>query len=139
MPTPTNQPSAITVSLELARELKEAGFPHDRALFYYWGGEDNGDWRLTERTALWTEDESLVAAPTSEEVLVLLPDVIDRGHFHIRRYSKNTRGLRAGKGVLHWSLEYHSGSVGITERIEDTLLVNAAAKMYLYLSTNNLL
>lgn len=118
----------ITVSLEWAKKLKEAGWPQDS--FLYWFHLEG----LNSLTSEKIEASAIeyIAAPTAEEILRRLPRVSlsgDECYLQAERIIKET-----------WNVEYE-GTDGISrsEGFADESLANAAAAMWCYLSDNNLL
>lgn len=127
-----------TVSLELSKELKKAGYPQK--------GERN--WRYNENP----NDAMLVefpfessrfefcAAPTADEILDILPfDIIgDEGmRFDLNIY----RELNFGRWVVcyWWDEDSRRKSGEKIENIEANTLADAAALMWLYLKEKELL
>jgi len=150
MPT---EPQSITVSLEWARKLKEAGYSQDGCTFYVdrkSGLVSLGDpHREGESLTLWLE--RFIACPVAEEILRRLPNALLIAHgrhadFAITKTSHDwtvryfapmeelsdfdrTEDIRARKAAYF----------GFDKKeIADTL-ANAAAAMYCYLSFSNLL
>lgn len=127
---------SITVSLELAKELKEAGWPQEDSIFW---------WQIPSQRRFkpwvsWCRNESVddepatpLAAPTAEEVLRQLPVDVMIGDRENRIEMLKRQGVKEDKYYVN--LRFY------TEVIEflDGSLANAAAKMYCYLAKNNLL
>jgi hypothetical protein len=145
--------NTITVSLEWAERLKDAGWSH---------GTTYHAWRLNGCTSDPTlvqydrggfipgkDYESTIGfidAPTAEEILRKLP-----GHVKFNKdepeYILYCRALNNPKGhkylTAQWSVYYEILLNGIPHRggkcIGESTLADAAANMYCYLSENNLL
>lgn len=111
-----------TVNLELAKQLKEAGYPQ-RPVKYYWS-EDKPTGEALLRNFLKHSDwEIYYASPTADEILEQLPQT-----------AWETYNLLGGRYVI-W---YRDAQKNRVEFIEDTLS-DAAAKMWLYLKKEGLL
>ncbi len=125
-------PESITVSLDMARKLKNAGwlqseshfiFIHsdaDTKLWSRWntGGEPRGGY--IDGSMSW-------AAPTAEEILRRLPAEVDDESLYVS--SQRYNGL--------WVVYY--GVHGERHQHLDDTLANAAAAMYCYLAEQKLL
>jgi hypothetical protein len=146
----------ICVSLELAKELKEAGYPQE-SLFYFnfrdVYGEDWEDDAMAENPDYFDEPESLsdfkkddeksVSAPTASELLEQLPVLISvnstfQGNWFICSLHENCPAY--GK-IKHEEIIDDDGNKDwFTLRSTGAdSAVNALAKMWLYLKQNNLL
>ena len=138
--TPTEETPAITVSLEWAKKLKEAGWekPCMFALVS-WEAKTLGA-KVELRSELSGRFKILVEDPTAEEVLIELPPVIE----------KKTAGgiamdnLRICQCEEGWHVYYKNGSRNSKRHktrisIKLDTLANASAKMWIYLKENNLL
>lgn len=137
-------PASITVSLECAKQLREAGYPQANHEFYWIHSEhgrsrvhrteeDSGG-RIASRLVV-SEPEILYAAPTAEEILARLPEWSEIPETMrveiIHSPLKPSMALREGAnrdGTIKWKVWF-----------EDISLANAAAAMYCYLAENNLL
>lgn len=139
-------PESLVVSLDYAKRLKEAGWPQYPSMFY-WGYWTNNltppelEWRLD---FVGDEDSFTVvmggawdrfAAPTAEEILRRLPDMLDDC---ILQCSQSPAPERL------WVCSYFSDTPHPTiEGKYDVLcqdtLANAAAAMYCALAEHNLL
>lgn len=132
------KPESITVYLETAKKLKEAGWSQTKCEFY-WIDLYIDDKKLMCKHCLekpFGSYDEIAAAPTAEEILRELPKMleIDNEWYHI--------SIRSDSTVKdHWYISYltlekekekcfQQGSNG---------LANAAAEMWIYLKTNNLL
>jgi hypothetical protein len=113
-----------TVSLELAKQLKEAGYLQDDT-YMKWYEEDGQYFIENDRLAdeFFTGHQILICvAPTADEILDRLPERIDENHII-------EIGPSFGGG---WSVNY-----GYTFEGSDTL-ANALAMMWLSLNKNKL-
>lgn len=151
-----NNPESIVVSLDLAKQLKEAGWSqHEMKVCtdgkerpcantsFYWSETSKGNWMIVDSLKGTIAED--IAAPTAEEILRRLPQ-------SIRSVGLN---LSAKKGereyVLHivktnttrWRLIYWDSDglpwVAPSADFIDESLANASAQMWLYLKKNNLL
>jgi hypothetical protein len=112
-------PESITVGLEWAKKLKEAGWPQDQSQFHWLRRGDQWDvsfWREGGRLGF---DEG-IASPTAEEILRRLPE-----HFQVWR-SHGMWSCDNGLDQSQWMKDYDSAA-------------NAAASMYVYLAEHSLL
>ena len=140
-------PESIVVGLEQAKKLKEAGWPqvtpqHPTSLFYWahFIGLEEPALVYAGKVELIRFDEFnfLLSAPTAEEILRRLPDVL-----------KVKEGYTAPLLVTHraweergWYVMYSTGLRYGDEKGEVTsadTLANAASKMWCYLKEQNLL
>ena len=123
----------ICVSLELAKELKEVGYPQE-SLFYW---EQCVDVELacykvahiTRGVDLGEDDEIICSAPTVTELLDELPR------------SRDTYEVVKPRQADHESSEwrcFYKDELRLDRTQTDTKLVNALAKMYIYLKKNGL-
>lgn len=128
-----------TVSLELAKQLKEAGYP--QVSTFMW--DDNGDLRVGIgqvqrphfKTAYPNELEIEVnecfASPTADEILDQLPHSINFDYY-----------LEIYKKQPYWMLSYRKyqeqEAIGNIQGPKDNL-ADAAAKLWLYLKKEGLL
>lgn len=129
-----------TVSLQLAKELKKAGFPQETQ-FYYQGVQKEIDnekgYALNFKENLYSHKDIInVAAPIADEILGKLPAII--------KYNNLVPHLMIEKswlrGEWYWMVYFADYSVGtILDGQSDLTLANAAAKMYVYLEKHNLL
>lgn len=126
------------VALDIAKKLKEAGFPQQECFFYHKTGPNNYWQVVTDnyddgypirkegKIGRRAHGAKLYAAPAAEDILDQL-----KGRLQVNRYLN-------GKWDLVWI-------GGLTERSEShrtkqsSYLAAAAAEMYLYLKENNLL
>ena len=108
------------VSLELAKELKEAGYPQEGI----WSWSDNKDrvWLVPTKIAdkHWME---YTVAPTVAELGEALPDI---------------QMAKFGEGDKRWACGYNNGT-SKDKRFCDWLMCNVMAKMWLYLKRENLI
>ena len=144
-----NTPESITVDLEHAKMLKEAGWTQDEALLW-WASKMHPDpydesivWELSNDSNPigvhdWCKQAGTFAAPTAQEILRRLPTGMSsqRGDYLL---TCDIGGLRI------WNVTYldedgrcffHEDEEVLTE---DPSLANAASEMWCYLKKNNLL
>ena len=141
-------PEQITVSLEVAKRLKAEGWGQDVSSHHWTYWEDTEDEEVNE-WILWAgvtfetyvaefdpvkELKDHLAAPTAEEILRGLPKKMDGAYLPM--------WLQILPDGDEWKVEY-ACHPELIDRMEvwkeaDTL-ANAAAEMWIYLSTNNLL
>lgn len=133
-----------TVSLELAKQLKEEGFPQETEFYWVKPYDINNDYTGDEPVIDWKEwlehvemEKSIIcAAPTAEEILEKLPDGVfvkeaDNDCFlEIRKNSKVEYVFEAS--YMDWKKVIGYREYGIT-------LAEAAGKMWLYLKENKLI
>jgi hypothetical protein len=74
------------VSLDLAKQLKDAGYPQDDSVLY-WCDSNHGYWEL-ENLPLPANEKDWCAAPTVAELGEKLPDWVD---FTQKHYNSNSR------------------------------------------------
>jgi hypothetical protein len=131
-----------TVNLKLAKALKEAGYPQDAYLSYYYNaGKPTGSLVQT----LFYDDASkafkaskLSSAPTADEILEKLPETIGK-------LSKpNFGGLTISKykeaySPWYCSAQDRSSLLGPTLMFMDENLADALANLYLYLKKKGLI
>lgn len=120
-----------TTSLELSKQLKEAGYPQEDHA-HYWGGI--GNWGLWCKHVIDDMDSretrfEWVASPTADEILDVLPMDI-KGHKSIQM------GKWDGKYVIRYELLDNS-LAGFRE--DEESLAAAAAKMWLHLKKEGLI
>ena len=131
--------SDITVSLEWAKKLKEAGWLQDGALFCWWLRIGHTEYELSPAIFLKNGE---FAAPTAEEILRRLPVYFTKGNEkRVMRIMKHEDGrysvfyesyaIKTGMGELPY--------YDIPEIKKHDTLANASASMYCYLAENNLL
>lgn len=131
-------PESITVSLEWAQRLKEAGWVQD--VCFYWIKHasspkpfvvylPNLQQRDPDTLEIWFH------APTAEEILRRLPKSLATKDRTIHRLSINCNG---GK---RWRIFYGTDVLFDSPVAVDAneSLANAAAQMWIYLKTNHLL
>src|SRR5260221_9303906 len=110
-----------TVSLELAKQLKEAGYPQDS---YFWYSQRN----YSKQSPIDLRNKKGYAdnwsAPTADEILYRLP-----GNIYT---SKEGLGFRVQQGVTGDATSRYAHC------IQNKSLADAAAKIWLYLKKNNL-
>lgn len=134
-------PESITVSLDMAKKLKKAGWPQD-ALFYWCKYWETLDWEVREPEPAYTRDGNQVAAPTAEEILRRLPTLIktDGKDFWLT-INKMFRDNPMGEGWQVWytNRDDVSSLWLTTEQWSNADLANASAQMWIYLKENSLL
>lgn len=125
--------SNIVVSLELARELKEVGYPQESLFYWEWttpADEPYCGASVTTKEAKYSckEDPHLdwLAAPTATELLSELPTDND---------TKDLLTIHRHWQTKEFHVEYED--TGVFQR--DKSLPNALAKMYIYLKKEGLL
>lgn len=127
-----------TVSLSLAKQLKEAGYSNEWSTFYWEDLFDGNAQLVTEKEKAHYQDGKEIkywAAPTADEILDRLPwqikDGIDRGRLVVEKSFFDKR----------WKVTYVDyGSGGrFAQSNEDENIADSAAKMWLYLKEQNLL
>lgn len=131
IPPSTTGPGSIVVSLEHAKALKKAGWPQEDSYLHWCHHHSNASdsldgmvWNVYQKD----DDDRVnewIAAPTSEEILRMLPQLVNHFGLIIARTPDNQG----------WEVAYLGGYKGFRE----PSLANAAAAMYCYLSENNLL
>lgn len=131
---------SLVVTLDLARKLKEAGWPQTES-FFRWFHRDYlaGDGERTVKDYVWVEsrsypnDELIAAAPTAEEILRRLPQSIEIG----RRSGRLEMAPMWDKG---YRVCYVSDTWLATSPVQyEVTLTNALASMWLYLKEHDLL
>ena len=130
--------SDITVSLEWAKKLKEAGWLQDGALFCWWLRIGHTEYELSPAIFLKNGE---FAAPTAEEILRRLPEAIKYPVRNAIEYELFIRPFD-DSDERHWEVIYAKDidNVDNTPLHETTgTLANAAAAMYCYLADNKLL
>src|SRR6266851_4484194 len=135
------------VSLEVAKQLKEKGY-NETAEFYYWK-RGTQEWQLDSARDLFTGDKAIIAAPSADEMLDLLPDfVILKGEhkldywLYIGREDKYTWILyyEFTNKVVEMILEKEEVSYLTTVGTgKGKSLADAAANCWLVLKKNDLL
>jgi len=130
------QPDDITVSLEMARKLKEVGWPMSYSDIFAWWEDSEGNAKVerTSNLALTATSNGLCfPAPSAEEILRRLP-----GNLKLVGYDAYLQFM-----ILpgtKWLLTYMGKTepTGQTMMKHDTL-ANAAAACWIYLANNGLL
>ena len=131
----------ITVSLELAKELKEAGYPQESLFYwindsidseYFIGGnfQNNEDEEEPYIDFDWLKEEKrdFYSAPTVAELGEALPKRVGEGRLVIE--------WNDIESVKSWLVRYYGGSGGYGCQKK---LADAMAKMWLYLKKEGLL
>lgn len=117
------KPEEITVSLEMAKKLKEAGWDK-RTVFFYVDRKLESDW--VGKT--FNEDMKILMAPTFQEIWVELPKNIGIG---LNLYQNNPNDPMSSMENNHWI-----GYFGIYTVSVETSVVDAAAKAWLWCKEN---
>jgi hypothetical protein len=127
--------NTITTSLAVSKKLKEAGWKwKDAPSTFCWWLQEDEEPRVTQS---WCDKGFCIPAPTAEEVLRELPSVIRSEQEYwltIRREYEHDKRME----VVY---EYDSDDVksnSLHHTTGDTL-ANAAAELWIYLKTNDLL
>jgi hypothetical protein len=122
-----------TVSLELAKKMKELGFPEES--YFEWEIGLDGKAYLSERVPEHYADEPrYFPAPTAEEVLEQLPGFISPKEEHVEEDNAGYLDISKFDDIKVYSVTYvwrHSES--------DKSLAEAAGKMFCYLKENKLI
>mgnify|MGYP001002826508 CR=1 FL=1 len=120
-----------TVSLEIAKQLHEAEFPQESFLCWF---EFKHGWDLAPTATMLTEvrrirsgyvGKEIIQAPTADEILDELPEYVDNRYMSIWKED----------GVWFFEYDEHT-EIPI---IKGNCLVDACAKMWLYLKKEGLL
>jgi len=137
-----------TVSLELAKQLKEAGFPQETAFSWVKPKEamEYVLWHERQLTSDEVKDWDDIAAPTAEEILDELPWKIEKiwkapngneiKDWYLEIY-KHDFDKKIGNSDK-WNIVYSEGQVNWIH-LSDQSLAEAAGKMYIYLKKQGLL
>jgi hypothetical protein len=139
-----------TVSLKLAKQLKQKGFPQDTDFF--WHNSVNVFGEAMDKPLITYDDpdngkcedeghkHNYVAAPTAEEIIKFLPHYIHWDNSHADSF------LRMGKGIggtdfdiFYRGTPYESRGYKNIDSIYGDTLAEAAGKMFLYLKKEELL
>jgi hypothetical protein len=134
----------LTTSLELSKQLKEAGYPQDSGTFYYWCGGKKlpGGMRhepFLTHTTRYSESSAhnMIAAPTVGELGEALPQKIEVP------FDGNMESVRLQ--ITHYSDGWYVNYVSPFESllaqggIVESRLEDAMTKMWLYLKKEGLL
>lgn len=135
----SSQPSAITVSLEWAKRLKEAGWPQEESLSWHWTYRASGGYGGLKHGRFWRNKYlargeahkdcyPAFAAPTAEEILRELPD---------NMVEVNDKWYLLNIAHRYCSLTDEDDEP-LVEFSGDTL-VDSLAAMYCYLANHSLL
>lgn len=138
-----------TVSLELSKQLKEAGYPQDvlnNHLFYMKLEDFDGYYHIARNN---TPNNVLdkIASPSADEILDRLPWMVEKNKLHY--YLNIDRMVDEGGYGIEYKIETLVEEVVLRKegkedlfvlhREETKVLADAAAKMWLYLEQHNLL
>ena len=134
------------VSLDLAKKLKEAGYPQKGGGWYWYSSIENALWRLMfldEFDGEFNQDiETFLKAPLAEEILEELPKMIywkpAVGNLNITGYRLTIKKDTFETGC------YHVGYKNIDRIVwagnfRDNKLSNALARLWLWLKENGYL
>ncbi len=141
-----NTPQSITVDLDHAKKLKEAGWYQNSSVHQWYRNKSDDSISVDHRTILAlpiNKIEVLVDAPTAEEILRRLPDMWPVG----------TEALlltccQSPEPERLWVITYSDKNGGHPDELDagkggtpmiDQSLANAAAAMWIYLKSNSLL
>lgn len=131
------------VSLELAKQLKEAGYPQNYSEFYWLTRFQEKESILQNKSAIAMGiyyDQS-ISAPTADEILEQLPFRLDHSREHYLIIGKQYMGHYA-IGYCYKKRSSHM-NIMINQKgniiFVDPELPNVLAKMWLHLKENNLL
>lgn len=132
--TKDTTPSAITVSLEWAKKLKEVGWEQGITIGN-WRPSTNDFYRKQQQyeihfTSGIYRNEKSFDAPTAEEILRRLPAAFKTNLLNVGKYTPND-----------WVVSYFdpANAAAFMPYFNDPSFANAAAAMYCYLAENNLL
>ena len=121
----------ITVSLEWAKKLKEAGWPQDESYFYWCEWSDKKLRSIEELRSSYTEG---IAAPTAEEILRTFP-----GSGFVETAASNPTALVIDKLDRAWCVAYRTSRGVAKEAFLNASIADAAAAMYCDLAGKKLL
>lgn len=142
-----------TVSPELAKALKEKGFPQKTEFYWIKNPIDQKveciyyqDKEQLEKDFVANRYD-LISAPTADEILNSLPIYFDcnsDSHRYHMRIHPNFNGEKNGKEIKYWIIGYklmeiYGGKWHEKNPFGDENLADAAAKLWLYLKENDLL
>lgn len=128
-----------TVSLELSKQLKEAGYGW-KVSFLWEVGLDGIENLVKRYPANESDMERIFPAPIADEILDLLPNKIyekEEDNWFYLTIHKNSDPEDHYEG---WEIRYKEANGNLVFLIEqEVLLADAAAKMWLYLKKENLI
>ena len=148
-------PESLVVSLDLARQLKEAGWEQEESIFWlFWSDTHDEGW--IEYGSIHSFDSgaksmykrgAVFAAPTAEEILRRLPKHLNAFGQHGRltvQFGLSQSQWQPCVGYIHhksnnWIFQGDNYQDGMMYFVDTDSLANAAAQMWLYLKKNNLL
>lgn len=131
-----------TVSLELSKQLKEAGYPQEGEFVYLvdkWGLRDNAFWRLEDLSDSdinhfdASKDCNIFSSPTADEILEIIPIPLKAGANYRPVLS---RSPQTGKWEI---ILIHPTNGNDYKVFKGESLANAAAVMWLYLKKEGLI
>ena len=122
------------VSLDLARELKEKGFPQEKMTFYR-SNEDGNIYLHSEFHPSCVDEGIVVAAPLFTEIWERLPRLIDDGP-KVKFLHLNTD--RNGQHTIYYERHRFYSTPHIIEISEENTPQDAAAKAWLWLRERGL-
>ncbi len=123
----------MTVTLEVARQLKDAGYPQEGTPFKWCLAGSDGKWyrQYTPALACWPFKDR-IAAPTSDEIIERLPAYVEQsGHYKlmIQKWGDN-----------HYTVKYINLLNGDTLAVSTkATLSDAAGLMWCWLKGEGLL
>ncbi len=115
----------ITTSLELAKELKKAGFPQKSVFLWVKNERVIGEWMIS----LISKGTEEYAAPTAEELLEWLPS----GVFIAKGKKYRTWFDKIDVNPFEWEQSFEF------DPIDNDRLVDGLAKMVIYLAKNKII
>jgi hypothetical protein len=143
-------PESITVDLEHAKMLKEAGWPQAETIWYWfdyvWSDhkivmKDHDYWSRCQNKAAYPERGDAFcdfAAPTAEEILRRLPQGFEDPDCELKIDCMGDDANSIAK--REWFVSYENENEDwIMKMMSDSCLANAAASMWCYLKKNGLL
>jgi hypothetical protein len=136
-----DNPADIVVSLEDSKRMIDLGWPKTKAVGFHWVlWKGDSGWTLepfdtAEKVVIPHNANGIYPALTAEEVLAELPMKLDD------KYILSIKKLGNGWLMFYWDDEANEGYMCSPDAVQmdEKSLVNAAAKMWMYLKSNNLL
>ncbi len=131
-----SSPESKYVSLETAKRLKAEGFPQDTERWWTVSSavvSPDAEYHLTSRPFDWGQFHK-IAAPDAQEILELLPRVVEPGE-DVHGYEMKV--IRPTK--TSWAVRYHDDENGVFDVWNHESLVEAAAFCWLWLKEQKLI